>query len=79
MSRRMWMQVVTRLALIAVLMGALVNAFATLIEEQQPVLAACEYEDSRDCIWDADVAGAGNGGVSFVDIDGVIYYREAGQ
>lgn len=79
MSRRMWMQVITRLALIAVLTGALVNALATLAEQQAPVLPVCEYEDSRNCIWDADTAGAGNGGMSFVDIDGVVYYREAGQ
>lgn len=78
MSRRMWMQVITRLALIAVLTGALVNALFTLAAQQAPVLPACEYEDSRNCIWDAGTAGNGEG-VSFVDIDGVVYYREAGQ
>lgn len=41
MSRRMWMQVITRLALIAVLTGALVNALFTLADQQAPVLPAC--------------------------------------
>lgn len=39
-------------------------------------LTPCEYEDSRNCYWDADVAGNGEG-VSFIDVDGVAYYPES--
>ena len=36
-------------------------------------LPACEWEDSTDCYWDADVQGNGEGR-SFVDIAGTAYY-----
>lgn len=35
----------------------------------------CEYEDSTDCIWDAENQGNGEGH-SFVDIDGSVYYTD---
>jgi hypothetical protein len=41
-------------------------------------LTPCEHEDSRNCYWDADERGNGEG-VSFVDIDGVAYYPEEGR
>lgn len=34
---------------------------------------ACEYEDSRDCAWDASERGNGRGH-SFVDIGGRVFY-----
>ena len=37
-------------------------------------LPACQFEDSTNCFWDADVQGNGQG-VSFHDIDGVAYYE----
>lgn len=37
-------------------------------------LIACEYEDSTNCFWNADVQGNGVG-ESFVDVDGVAYYE----
>lgn len=37
-------------------------------------LTACEYEDSTDCFWDAEVRGNGSGD-SFVDIAGTAYYE----
>jgi hypothetical protein len=37
-------------------------------------LPPCEYEDSRNCYWDAQEMGNGEGR-SFYDIDGVVYYK----
>lgn len=36
-------------------------------------LPACEFEDSQNCVWDAENSGNGEGN-SFVDIDGTAYY-----
>jgi hypothetical protein len=41
-------------------------------------MPACPTEDSTNCVWDASSRGDGNGR-SFVDIDGVAYYSEAGR
>ena len=38
-------------------------------------LVACEFEDSTNCIWNAQEQGNGIG-QSFVDIDGEIFYIE---
>ena len=38
-------------------------------------LVACEYEDSTNCIWNAQEQGNGIG-ESFVDIDGETFYIE---
>lgn len=38
-------------------------------------LPACEYEDSQNCIWDAQKSGNGEGN-SFVDIDGTAHYYD---
>lgn len=35
----------------------------------------CEYEDSTNCIWDAENQGNGEG-QSFIDIDGSVYYTD---
>ena len=36
-------------------------------------LVACEFEDSTNCVWDAENSGNGTG-QSFVDIDGSVHY-----
>lgn len=38
-------------------------------------LGACEFEDSTDCIWNAQEQGNGIG-ESFIDIDGSVHYTE---
>lgn len=40
------------------------------------VLPPCEYEDSANCVWDAQTAGLANGGRSFIDIGGTAYYTD---
>lgn len=39
-------------------------------------IPACEFEDSTNCFWDAEVSGNSEG-VSFVDIGGTAYYPES--
>jgi hypothetical protein len=41
-------------------------------------MPACPTEDSTNCVWDASSHGDGNAR-SFVDIEGVAYYAEAGR
>ena len=41
-------------------------------------LIACEFEDSTNCIWNAQEQGNGVG-ESFVDIEGVAYYGTSGK
>ena len=41
-------------------------------------LVACEFEDSMNCVWNAQEQGNGIG-ESFVDIEGVAYYATDGQ
>ena len=41
-------------------------------------LVACEFEDSTNCFWNAQVQGNGIG-ESFVDVNGVAYYATDGQ
>lgn len=61
-----------------VLVGVI--AVSLLITNAQPeqvtehVLAPCATEDSDQCWWDDDVQGNGDG-MSFVVIDGEVYYQ----
>ena len=41
-------------------------------------LVACEFEDSTNCVWNAQEQGNG-AGESFVDVNGVAYYATDGQ
>ena len=41
-------------------------------------LVACEFEDSTNCVWNAQVQGNGIG-ESFVDVNGIAYYATDGQ
>ena len=41
-------------------------------------LIACEFEDSTNCVWNAQVQGNGIG-ESFVDVNGIAYYATDGQ
>lgn len=41
-------------------------------------LVACEFEDSTNCVWNAQEQGNGIG-ESFVDVNGVAYYATEGQ
>lgn len=43
-----------------------------------PELPPCPEEDSEDCIWDATVAGNGEG-VSFIQYKGETYYLSSGE
>lgn len=77
LDRKIW-----SVALIA-LVAVIVLATLTHVEKETTVniengfpsvqLDYCEYEDSQNCYWDADVSGNGQG-TSFIDVDGVAYY-----
>ena len=41
-------------------------------------LVACEFEDSTNCVWNAQVQGNGIG-ESFVDVNGIAYYATDGK
>lgn len=44
--------------------------------ELVPYLPPCAEEDSDNCVWDAEAQGNGEG-VSFVSLNGHVYYNEA--
>lgn len=51
---------------------AFAAVLAIVADEPAQHLPACEWEDSRNCSWNATTSGNG-AGVSFVDVDGVTY------
>ena len=53
--------------------GEAVVATGAPVVSEPVVLPACEFEDSENCVWNAETSGNGEGN-SFVDIDGTVVY-----
>lgn len=63
-------------ALIAGASGGGARPEPQLPQVQEFYIPPCEFEDSTNCFWDAEVSGNSEG-VSFVDIGGTAYYPES--